>query len=80
MKIDGLPCPYCGKITFSTCHLDEPGNAYVECYNDSNEGGCGRPYVVYIPQPKPIARKLTDREREDIKYIYPWADTLNMED
>jgi len=23
MKIDGLPCPYCGKITFSTTHLNE---------------------------------------------------------
>jgi len=76
MKVDGEPCPYCGKHTFSTTHLNESGKSYVECYTE--EGGCGRPFVVYIPEPTPQSRKLTEEERNMIQYEYPWYKTLNM--
>jgi len=76
MKVDGEPCPYCGKYTFSSTHLDASRNSYVECYKE--DGGCGRPYVVYIPTPTVQARKLTEQECGQIEYIYPWYKELNM--
>lgn len=78
MKVDGMPCPYCDKRTFSTTHLNEDGESFVECYKE--EGGCGRPYVVYIPKPILQTRKLTEQERDGIKYYYSWYKTLNMEE
>jgi len=76
MKVDGEPCPYCGKHTFSSTHLNESGMSYVECYKE--DGGCGRPYVVYVPAPTVQARKLTEEEINHIQYIYPWHKELNM--
>jgi len=78
MKVDGTPCPYCGKQTFSRTHLGSNGESYVECYTE--DGGCGRPYVVYVPITSAQSRKLTEEEIDKIEYIYPWHKTLNMSD